>query len=398
MNNRVLLVDDDPNILEGYKRSLRKKFDVTTALEGHAALEVISRKDTFATIVSDMAMPSMNGIQFLSRVKEISPDSVRIMLTGNADLNIAINAVNDGNIFRFLTKPCPDDLFTKTLEAGIEQYRLITAERELLEKTLNGSIKVLTETLSLHHPEIFGNAMKLKELIRDLAKFLKISRSWEMEVAAMLAPIGYVGIPPALMLKIQKEEGLSLGEEEMLSLTPEIGAHLLGNIPRLESVAKIILYQNKRYDGTGLPKDSVSGHKILFGARLLKILLDLIQIESDGIPRSQAVQQLKSKNGWYDPQILEKVSTYLLKEEKIKASDSANIISASVDELRAGQILRSDIETVEGDLLLLAGRRLSWVQINLIRNHAKLTDLKVPLKVETTISGEDQHPVPHFLR
>jgi len=144
MNNRVLLVDDDPNILEGYKRSLRKKFDVTTALEGHAALEVISRKDTFATIVSDMAMPSMNGIQFLSRVKEISPDSVRIMLTGNADLNIAISAINEGNIFRFLTKPCPEDLFIKTLEAGIEQYRLITAERELLEKTLNGSINVLS--------------------------------------------------------------------------------------------------------------------------------------------------------------------------------------------------------------------------------------------------------------
>ncbi len=164
----------------------------------------------------------MDGIQFLAKVKEIVPDTVRIMLTGNADQSTAIKAVNDGNIFQFLTKPCPDDLFTKTLEAGIEQYRLITAEREILEKTLNGSINILTEILSVLHPDIFGHSMRLRELIQDLAKFMKISGSWEMEMAAMLSPIGYVGIPPEIIVKVQKGETLSSSEKEILAPFPEL--------------------------------------------------------------------------------------------------------------------------------------------------------------------------------
>ncbi len=384
MKDRILLVDDDSNILNGYKRILHKKFAIDTALGGSAALEIISDNDPFAVVVSDMRMPEMDGIQFLEKVKERAPDIVRIMLTGNADQETAINAVNKGNIFRFLTKPCPDDLFTKTLEAGIEQYRLITAEKELLEKTLNGSINVLTEILSLFHPEIFGDSMKLKELIQDLAKFLKIPSSWETEVAAMLAPIGHVGIPPEIILKVQQKKDLSPSEKEILALNPEIGAHLLANIPRLEPVSKIILYQNKRYDGTGFPKDSVSGEKILFGARLLKILADLIQIESDGIPRGQAVQQLKNRKGWYDPQMLATISTYLIDKETSGATEPVATISASVDELHAGQILRSDIETIEGALLLSAGQRLSLVHINRLRNYAKLTGIKEPIQVEIT--------------
>ncbi|NIQ03497.1 MAG: response regulator, partial [Nitrospinaceae bacterium] len=94
----------------------------------------------FAVVVSDMRMPDMDGIQFLSRVREHYPQTVRMMLTGYADVKTAMNAVNEGNIFRFMTKPCPPEVFEKVLSAGIEQYRLITAERDLLERTLKGSV------------------------------------------------------------------------------------------------------------------------------------------------------------------------------------------------------------------------------------------------------------------
>src|ERR1700733_8122058 len=103
MSNRILCVDDDINILEGYQRALRKEFDITTAPGGEEALVKIRDEGPFAVVVSDMRMPGMDGIQLLTRIKQVAPESVRIMLTGNADQQTAMNAVNEGNIFRFLT-------------------------------------------------------------------------------------------------------------------------------------------------------------------------------------------------------------------------------------------------------------------------------------------------------
>ena len=125
-------------------------------------LKILSRKGPFAVILSDLRMPVMDGIQFLSETKTITPDSVRIILTGNADLQNAIEAVNKGNIYRFLTKPCPGHLLRAVLEQAVEQYRLVTAEKELLEKTLKGSVKVLSELLSLVNPEAFGKSSRIK--------------------------------------------------------------------------------------------------------------------------------------------------------------------------------------------------------------------------------------------
>ena len=119
----------------------------------------------FAVIVADRSMPGMDGIQLLAKVKACSPNTVRMMLTGNADMQTAIDAVNEGHIFRFLTKPCPPESLTASLQAAIEQYRLITAERELLEKTLRGSVKVLCEVLSVVKPTAFGRASRITRYV-----------------------------------------------------------------------------------------------------------------------------------------------------------------------------------------------------------------------------------------
>ena len=135
MTKKILLVDDDPNILQGYQRQLRKRFELDTVLSGREGLEAVASDGPFAVIVSDMRMPGMDGVQFLTQVRETASDTVRMMLTGNSDQQTAMDAVNEGHIFRFLTKPCNTDTFAKALEAALEQYRLITAERELLPGT-----------------------------------------------------------------------------------------------------------------------------------------------------------------------------------------------------------------------------------------------------------------------
>jgi DNA-binding NtrC family response regulator len=144
MAEKILLVDDDPLILEGHKRSLSREFLLETALGPVQALKLVTDNGPYALVVSDMRMPEMDGIHFLTQVKSVSPDTVRVMLTGYADIETAMSAINEGNIFRFLTKPCSREIMARTLTAGLVQYRLITAEKQLLEQTLSSSIQVLT--------------------------------------------------------------------------------------------------------------------------------------------------------------------------------------------------------------------------------------------------------------
>ena len=153
MTDKTLFVDDEPNVLAACKRSLGRKVKITTATSGAEGLETIRKDGPFAVVLSDMRMPEMDGIQFICAVRQLAPDTVCMMLTGNSDQETAMNAVNRGQIFRFLTKPCPQEDLFAALEAGIKQYRLITAEKELLQKTLTGSIRALVDVLGLVNPK-----------------------------------------------------------------------------------------------------------------------------------------------------------------------------------------------------------------------------------------------------
>jgi signal transduction histidine kinase len=133
---RLLCVDDEPNVLAGLKNVLRRHFDVTTATSGAEGLDVLVERGPFTVVLSDFAMPGMTGAEFLAQVRHAAPDTVRLLLTGQATLDDTIAAVNDGNIFRFLKKPCsPPDLI-RALEDAVEQARLITADQRLVERKL----------------------------------------------------------------------------------------------------------------------------------------------------------------------------------------------------------------------------------------------------------------------
>jgi response regulator RpfG family c-di-GMP phosphodiesterase len=389
MNDMILFVDDDANVLSAYQRQLRKQFSIDTAPGPEQGLEALARRGPYAVVVSDMNMPGMDGVQFLARARDIAPDTVRMMLTGNASLNTAIDALKEGNIFRFLTKPCPPEILSKSLQAGIEQYRLIKAERDLLEKTLSGSIKVLTDILSMVDPESFGRAVMLRDSTRTLAKALKVPNLWEVVVAAMVAQIGCVTIPPQLTAKARSGQPLSPEETLMLSRVPEIGRNLLGNIPRLESVAKIVLYQNKRFDGSGFPQDAIAQQEIPLGSRILKILSDMAQLESSGMTKPAALKQMRTRVGWYDPDVLgAAVACFASPTPHVAATDRV-VIKAWVKNLCIGQVLMSDVTTQDDTLLISAGHTISETLLEKIKNYAQLTGIKEPIYVET-VAAESQ--------
>src|ERR1044071_1803603 len=183
VSEKILFVDDESAILQGYVRLFRNDFEIDTSVTGKGALIAIETKGPYAVVVSDMQMPEMSGVEVLRKVKEIAPDSVRIILTGHADLSAA---VNDGSVFRFLTKPCSKETLGKTLSAALIQYRLVRAERELLEHTLKGSIEVLSEVLSIVNPAAFSRAMRLKRYMKHVVSMLRLPRPWRFEVAAMM--------------------------------------------------------------------------------------------------------------------------------------------------------------------------------------------------------------------
>ena len=211
---RILCVDDEPHILDSLTDTLHRRFDVRTATSGADGLAQLSAEpDGFAVVMSDMRMPAMSGAVFLREARHVAPDATRILLTGYADLDAAISAVNDGQLFRFLTKPCPADVLLATCDAALEQHRLRTAEKVLLEQTLKGSVGALSDVLALANPAAFGRSASVRKYAQRLASALEVEDMWEVEVAAMLAQLGAVTLPPETAEKVYSGAKLTTREQ-----------------------------------------------------------------------------------------------------------------------------------------------------------------------------------------
>jgi response regulator RpfG family c-di-GMP phosphodiesterase len=384
IGNQVLFVDDDANILSGYKRALHKRYDIVTCLSGEEGLNKIGSDGPFAVIVADMQMPGMNGIEFLRKAQQAAPSTVRLMLTGNADQKTAADAVNQGHVFSFLTKPCPAESLDLALNNAVKQYRLIMAEKELLEHTLNGAVKVLSDVLSMLDPHSFGRAERLREEMKVIAKWFQAPRPWELELGATLSQIGFVSVPQALILKARSGFHLSGAERDILARVPMTGAALLENIPRLGNVAEIVRYQQKNFDGSGLPNDSVAGQAIPIGARILKVLNELLEMEAGKKSRPEAFRNMKRTEGVFDPKVLEALAACFDVYIEDKDGEQSRTASVRVNDLIVGNVLADDVKTVEGSLIVTAGSQVTQPLLQKLRNFAELGGLKEPITIKVS--------------
>ena len=301
MTDQILLVDDETNVVRALQRILGKSYRVEVACHPAEALETI-RLNQFGVVVSDFKMPGMNGIEFLKTVKEIAPEAVRILFTGHADLDAAIAAVNEGNIFRFLTKPATTPLLTKTLDAALEQHRLIAAEREVLHETLMGTVKVLVEILARIHPVAFGRTARIQLYVQRLARELRVKDMWQVEAAAALSQLGCISVPDAILRKYCSGEELSADEAGQVYSHPREGGKLLHNIPRLHAVAEIIERQFQPYEGaSAFPPGR---YEIALGAQLLRVAHDFDRYIRCGLTWEQAVESMALEGAKYNPEVL----------------------------------------------------------------------------------------------
>jgi response regulator RpfG family c-di-GMP phosphodiesterase len=374
-SEKILLVDDEPNVLAAYERQIRKQFTIDTMPGAEEGLEAVKSRGPYAVIVSDFRMPNMDGIQFLTHVKALSPETVRMMLTGYADINTTIEAVNEGNVFRFLTKPCSPESLTKALMAGIEQYRLVIAERELLEKTLKNSIKVLMELLGFVNPEAFGRCSRIQSLVKEIARSLDVPDLWQFETAAMLSQIGGIIFPEEVISKLYRGEELNSEETQMFDMHPLVGSDLIAKIPRMEEIARMIAYQEKHFDGGGTPRDSLSGIDIPLGARILKIALDFDILEAKGLPRPKILEKLKKRAGLYDPDMLAAINDVL----GIAAKENTKL--GTVKDLLVDMIIAENLYSEDGILLVAKGQRVNDAILYRLRSYARGAPVKEPFQI-----------------
>jgi response regulator RpfG family c-di-GMP phosphodiesterase len=381
MSPKVLLVDDDPNILSAYTRTLRKRFQFDTAQGGEEALDLIRSGGPYGVILSDMRMPVMDGIQFLAQARVLSPDSVRIMLTGNADQQTAIEAVNQGNIFRFLTKPCDPDTLAGSLESGMKQYQLITAEKELVEGTLKGSLDLLVELMSIADPVAFSRTQHLAPLVQKLAHVLELESTWVVSVASTLSQLGVLTIPSSVMAKARGGEALTPQEQETLTRLPEISSNLIHHIPRLEEVASAIHFMAKNYDGSGFPPLHTREEEIPLAARILKVANDYLDSLARRSSIRLALDEMALQAPRYDPRILQALAKAVELPDTLQEQDADVPHLATHETVQAGQILVEGVETREGLLVYPPLTRVGQSHLERMTNFARLVGLKEPFLV-----------------
>ena len=376
---RILCVDDEPRVQQGIRRVLFKSFDIVACESGAAALELLAADDSFEVVVSDMQMPNMNGAALLAEVRKRRPELTRVLLTGHANIDAAIAAVNRGQIFRFLTKPCPPEELAAALVDAVAQHRLLTSERVLLEQTLVGSMRALSEVLALVHPEVFGQTMRQHARVRALADKLSVPHPWRAEVASMLLSVGYVVLPGEVASKLRRGETLDETEAEMAKQVPLVVERVLSHIPRLEEVRELL------HTFEALRSQALQREPAPLGAQALFAVTELGMLEMHSRDVTQSLRDLRV-TGRHAPQVVEALTDIC----RVRPPE---LRSLKLDEIQSGMTLAGDVTSKSGLLLMAHGQLVTEHLLQRMRNFNIRVGVTQPILCEIPLPDEALLPI-----
>jgi CheY-like chemotaxis protein len=378
MGDRVLLVDDEPRLLDGLRRTLRGRYVISTATWGAEGLAAIVEAEDqgapFAVVVSDMMMPAMSGAEFLARARPVAPDATLMILSGHADLDSTIAAVNDANLFRFLTKPCDPDDLARALDAGLAQHRLLLSERELLQRTLTGAVDVLTDVLAMASPIASRRTGRVRSVVRATADLLGLDDDWRLPVAAMLSHLGCIALPAHVLECVDAGRPLEPAELAMWRGHPEVAQRLLSRIPRLEDVARWVGAQPTGVlaaDAAGPAPDDATA------AVLPAVAAFLVHHDERTAPRD--AYRLLVASGKYPEPVLEAVLTAVA--QQVPQGVPAEL---AVRDLRPGMVIHGDVRTTTGMTLVREGERVTEALLARLANFAATVGVVEPVPVLVT--------------
>jgi response regulator RpfG family c-di-GMP phosphodiesterase len=352
----ILCVDDEPRVVDSLAVHLRRDYQVLAANGGTSALQILKDKGAPAVIVSDMRMPGMDGATLLKHVRQLYPETTRILLTGEPGREAAISAVNEGQIFRFLTKPCPPDQLRSAIEAGVVHHRLLIAEKVLLQETLIGCIKALVDILAITNPVAFGRSTRVKRLATELAASLGHTGFWQLDAAAMLSQIGYISLPIELVEKLYYGKRLTPEERVLAETAPSVAQKLLGRIPRLEAVMEILAASSQ--SKLELP-DGLLKH----GATILRLVLEYDAQIVQGQSPNVALASLRAQSGRFDNKLLEHLESLVG-----LAAGAPEVKEVPVGRVTPGMVFMDDLYTQVGTLLVPKGFEVTETFLERARN------------------------------
>lgn len=370
---KILFVDDEEPVLESISRLLHGRYELSLASSPVDALQHVAQK-TFDVVVSDMRMPQMSGTELLKRIRKTQPDATRIVLSGHSDLEAAAAAINDGQVFRFLIKPAKREVLLGALDAGVEQKRLIIAERELLEQTLTGSIDALSEALALANPEAFGRARRLRRVVAALSKEAGLVRRWPLEMAASLSQMGVITLPSEVWRKWSAGEHLSEVERAMVERSKKVPQQLLRHLPRIEPVIALL-------EALSTDEELTSPMRSLEESTL-RVAAMVERRSSAGEPLAAIVAALEA-----DQRVDRFLVDALKKLGGILFGERARR-SITIQGLQAGMVLVEDVRTRAGGLLITRGHEVSDGLMVRLRNFAATVGVREPLMVAVPDEAE----------
>ncbi|MTI08217.1 response regulator [Curvivirga aplysinae] len=373
---KVLLVDDDANLLSGLKRHFRKKYSLFTATSGAEALKIANENEDIAVVVSDMSMPEMTGLEFLKKLKVQNKSIIGIMLTGNIDQQTAVDAINEGEIFRFLKKPCDSEALSKVIDAAIKQFNLINAEKELLESTLAGSLKFLVDLFAFTAPRESAHAGQVRELVMQYQKNLLLENFWQVNLAAMLLP--FSNFIASEELQEKRRQKLPLNAEDIQEAKDSLGVMngLLQNIPRVNEVSSLI-NDNGLFDLEGVVPQNME-------SQLLTIANYIVSETSNETFLSTKKQEFLDKFKGFDERILDTVWHY---HANNATAEDVETISLPIGLLEADYRLMEDLISDAGRLLLAKDTVISAAHLKKIEKIIEVEKISNPITVQRQVSG-----------
>ena len=407
----VLFVDDEKNILGSLSRVFRKEgYGVMLAESGERGLDLL-RHNSIAVVVSDQRMPGMGGVEFLKKARDVSPDTVRMMLTGQADMADIAGAINEGGVYRYITKPWDDEEIRLIIKAAVERYSLLAENRRLQQTTMrqNAELYDLNQTLEarvedrtrrlresffafvalcadiveLHDQLSGGRCKRVAALSKGLAREMGIDGD-ELEAvwaAALLHEVGLIGVPREV---IEKAEGeLVDGERALIRSSPVLSQEIIGKIDTLRQVGLIVRSHMENFDGSGYP-DGLRGDEINYGSRILGICREYDRLTHARKPHSKLEALATIERGMgrrFDPEI---VTAFLKFVSETKDSggaekpgrdvieDDPDNVKIGVNEMRPGMVLVKSLTSGSGRLLVAQGTVLTEALLEKVLNFHRL--------------------------
>ena len=238
--SKILFVDDEESVLKGIVLNLGKKFDITIATSPVEALQLLKDGNKFSVVVIDYIMPGMNGADLLQNIRSYDQSLVAILLTGATNFEYAANFVRKGGAFRLLSKPCPPDELSNTIEEALLYRSKVLHDNNSLDRIMNEVVRSFTSVLAAALPLYFGRSQRVMRMASEIGRLLKLRSLWRMDPACAFSHLGFATLPPEVQLRAYRNEDVKDHELEIINSFGSFSKEMLSNIPRMDEVMGVV--------------------------------------------------------------------------------------------------------------------------------------------------------------